>query len=155
MTRDPVPDHAEIRFLRLPHGEGIEPPSYMSDGAAAADLRAAVTEPLTLAPGEIAVVPSGFALEIPPGWELQIRPRSGLAARHGVTIVNAPATIDSDYRGEIRVALINLGREPFVIERGMRVAQVLPARVVRIRWRESETLGATARGDGGFGHSGL
>lgn len=143
-----------IRFQRLPHGEGIELPAYATSGSAAADLRAAVDAPVVLAPRSIALIPSGFALEIPPGWEVQIRPRSGLALKHGVTVVNAPATIDSDYRGEVKVALVNLGPEAFTVERGMRIAQILPARVTRIEWTEAESLTATARGAGGFGHSG-
>ncbi|NOT33729.1 MAG: dUTP diphosphatase [Candidatus Eisenbacteria bacterium] len=144
-----------IRIQWLPHGEGLEPPSYATAGSAAADVRAAVSESITLAPGTIEMIPTGFALEIPPGWEVQIRPRSGLAGKHGVTLPNAPATIDSDYRGEIRVALINLGREPFVVERGMRIAQMLPAPVTRIAFEAVRELTTTVRGAGGFGHSGV
>lgn len=147
-------DHATIRIRRLPHGEAIELPEYMTPGAAAADIRAALEAPFAIAPGSIAMIPTGFAMEIPPGFELQIRPRSGLAVKHGVTIVNAPATIDSDYRGEVMVALVNLGREAFVVERGMRIGQVLLGRVTRIAWQEADELSATARGAGGFGHSG-
>lgn len=144
-----------IRLLRLPHGEGLEPPAHMTAGAAGADVRAAVDAPLTIAPGAIVLVPTGFAFEIPDGWEIQLRPRSGLAVKHGVTIVNAPATIDSDYRGEVKVALVHLGREPFTIERGMRIAQAVAARVTRIAWEEVDTLAASERGAGGFGHSGV
>lgn len=147
-------DSIGIRILRLPHGEGLELPRYMTAGAAAADVHAAVEAPITIAPGSVALVPTGLALEIPIGYEVQIRPRSGLAVKHGVTVINAPATIDADYRGEVKVALVNLGAEPFVVERGMRIAQVLPARVTRAEWREAEALTPTARGEGGFGHSG-
>jgi dUTP pyrophosphatase len=147
-------DTVEIAVLRLPHGDGLELPRYMTDGAAAADVRAAVEAPLSIAPGTVALVPTGLALEIPLGYEVQIRPRSGLAVTHGVTVINAPATIDADYRGEVKVALVNLGSTPFTVERGMRIAQMLPARVVRAAWREAEALSETARGSGGFGHSG-
>jgi len=144
-----------IRVRRLPHGEDVDLPRAMTPGAAASDVCAAVSEPLVIAPGAIAAVPTGLAVEIPTGWELQIRPRSGLAFRHGVTLINAPATIDSDYRGEILVALVNLGREPFVVTRGMRIAQVLPQRVTRVTWEEAPALAETARGEGGFGHTGV
>jgi len=144
-----------IRIQRLPHGEGIELPRYMTDGAAAADIRAAVQSPVTIDPGTIALIPTGLAMEIPPGWELQIRPRSGLAVKHGVTVINAPATIDADYRGELQVALVNLGGAPFTIERGMRIAQMLLGPATRIAWEQAETLSPTARGSHGFGHSGV
>ena len=144
-----------VRVLRLPHGRDLELPRYMTAGAAAADIRSAVDAPLVIAPGAIAMVPTGLAIEIPPGWELQIRPRSGLAVQHGVTVINAPATIDADYRGEVRVGLVNHGPDPFTIERGMRIAQVLLAPVTRVAWEEAETLTETARGGGGFGHSGV
>lgn len=150
-----APEAVGVRVMRLPHGEGLDLPRYMSDGAAAADLHAAVEAAVEIAPGEIALLPTGLALEIPAGWELQIRPRSGLAARHGVTVVNAPATIDADYRGEVKVALINHGRDPFTVERGMRIAQVCLGRATRIAWEEAASLAPTARGDGGFGHSGI
>ena len=144
-----------IRVQRLPHGETIELPEYMTRDAAAADIRAAVSEPVTLEPRATALIPTGLAIELPPGWELQIRPRSGLAVKHGITVINAPATIDADYRGEVQVALVNLGAAPFVIERGMRIAQVLLGQVTRIVWEEAEQLTPTARGGGGFGHSGV
>ncbi len=144
-----------IRVRRLPHGLDLALPDYATPGSAAADVRAAVASDVRIEPGAIAMIPTGFAVEIPPGWELQIRPRSGLAARYGVTLPNTPATIDSDYRGEIVVALINHGPAPFVVERGMRIAQLLPARVTRIAWEESDALTETARGAGGFGHSGV
>jgi dUTP pyrophosphatase len=147
----PVP----VRILRLPHAEGLPLPAYESEGAAGLDLRAAVGEPIELAPGSITRVPTGFAIEVPPGFEVQLRPRSGLAARYGITLANSPATIDSDYRGEIFVALIHHGTEPFRVERGMRVAQMVLARVPRIAWTETDDLTATARGTGGFGHTGV
>lgn len=146
--------HTTVRVQRLPHGAGIELPAYMTSGAAAADIQAAVEAPLVIAPRAIALVPTGLAFEIPAGYEVQIRPRSGLALKHGVTLVNAPATIDSDYRGEVKVALVNLGSEPFTVERGMRIAQVLLGRVDRIAWEEVGALSTTPRGAGGFGHSG-
>jgi dUTP pyrophosphatase len=118
------------------------------------DVAAAVDEPLTLEPGDRVLVPCGFAVALPDGFEAQLRPRSGLASRHGVTVVNAPGTIDADYRGEVTVALINLGREPFVIERGMRIAQLLVAPVPRVAWREVDELPDSVRGAGGFGHTG-
>jgi len=152
MTHDPPA--IAVRLLRLPHAEGIDPPAYASDGAAGMDVRAAVAESRVIPPGAIERVPTGFAVELPAGFELQLRPRSGLAAKHGLTIANSPATIDSDYRGEIFVALINHGSEPFTLERGMRVAQLVLGRVPRLEWVVSETLTPTARGAGGFGHTG-
>src|SRR5262245_57314140 len=150
-----TPDAATpVRILRLTHAEGLPLPAYESAGAAGLDVRAAVAEPLVLAPGAIALVPTGFALEVPPGFEMQVRPRSGLAARHGITLPNSPATIDSDYRGEVRVVVQNLGAEPFTIERGLRIAQLVLQRVPRVVWVEAEELSATARGEGGFGHTG-
>jgi len=118
------------------------------------DLAAAVVAPVALAPGARALVPCGFSVAVPEGFEAQIRPRSGLASKHGVTVVNAPGTIDADYRGEVKVALVNLGSEVFTIERGMRVAQMLVAPVPRVRWSEVDELPPTARADGGFGHTG-
>jgi len=154
MTPEPEPIPIRIHVQRLPHAAGLEAPAYATAGAAGMDVRAAVATPLAIAPGAIARVPTGFSVEVPPGFELQLRPRSGLAAKHGLTLVNSPATIDSDYRGEVFVALINHGAEPFVVERGMRVAQLLLARVPRIEWVEMESLTPTARGAGGFGHTG-
>jgi dUTP pyrophosphatase len=118
------------------------------------DVRAAIDEPLSLAPGAITLVPTGLALEVPPGFEMQVRPRSGLAAKHGITLPNSPATIDSDYRGEVRVIVQNLGAEPFLIERGLRIGQFVLQRVPRVAWDEVEVLSATERGAGGFGHTG-
>lgn len=143
-----------VRIQRLPHAEGLPLPAYETAGAAGMDVRAAVDAPLTLAPGAIALVPTGLVLEVPEGFEMQVRPRSGLAARHGITLPNSPATIDSDYRGEVRVIVQNLGAEPFVVERGARIAQLVLQRVPRVEWVEAERLSDTARGPGGFGHTG-
>jgi dUTP pyrophosphatase len=144
-----------VRIRRLPHGEDLPLPAYETPGSAGMDVRAAVEAPLTLARGDIALVPTGFALEVPEGFEMQVRPRSGLAAKHGLTLPNSPATIDSDYRGEVRVILQNLGPEPFVVERGMRIAQLVLQRVPRVEWVESGELTATGREAGGFGHTGV
>jgi dUTP pyrophosphatase len=129
-------------------------PRYMSDAAAGLDLVAAPEAPVCLAPGARALIPTGVAIELPPGHEGQVRPRSGLAVKRGVTVLNAPGTIDEDYRGEVKVALVNLGQEPFVVERGMRVAQLIVSPVSRVEVEEVEDLGATDRGAGGFGHTG-
>ena len=145
----------EVAVQRLPHGDGLALPAYASAGAAGADLLAAVADPVVLAPGERAAIPSGIALALPQGFEAQVRPRSGLALDHGVTVLNAPGTVDADYRGEIKVILVNLGRSPFVIERGMRIAQIVVARIEAVRWRVSESLPASGRGANGFGSSGL
>ena len=145
---------ATVGVLRLPEGEGLPLPTYMSEGAAGADVVAAVEADITLAPGERALIPAGFALEIPPGLEVQVRPRSGLAHKHGVTIVNAPGTIDSDYRGPVGVLLVNLGSEPFVVRRGERIAQLVVAPVVRAAFVEAQALGASGRGGGGCGSTG-
>ena len=138
----------------LPHGEGLPLPRYETDGAAGLDLRAAIDTPIALAPMERRPIPTGLRVAIPRGFEGQVRARSGLALKHGLAVVNAPGTLDSDYRGELQVLLVNLGPEPFTIERGMRIAQVLLAPVTRIAWEEAESLTETARGAGGFGHSG-
>ena len=129
-------------------------PRYTSANASGMDVAAALSEPLVLVPGEIALVPSGFAVAIPPGFELQVRPRSGMAIKHGITVVNAPGTIDADYRGEIKVGLINLGKEVYQIQRGDRIAQLVLAPVARALIRQVEQLDATSRGSGGFGHTG-
>ncbi len=146
-----------IGLVRLPHGEDLPLPAYETIGAAGMDIRAAVAQdqPIALKPGSRVLVPTGFILEIPPGYEIQVRPRSGLAAKHGITCLNTPGTIDSDYRGEVRVLLINLGDETFVIERGMRIAQLVVAPVVQAAMQERATVGATERGSGGFGSTGL
>jgi dUTP pyrophosphatase len=141
-----------LRVRRL--SERVELPRYATHGSAGLDLAAAVEGPLVLQPGERALVPTGLAIALPPGHEGQVRPRSGLAVRHGVTVLNAPGTVDEDYRGEVKVALINLGREPFVVEPGMRVAQLIVAPVTRVEIEDSPDLDETARGVGGFGHTG-
>ncbi len=146
-----------LNLQRLPHGEGIDLPSYETRGAAGMDLRAAVdaATPLTLAPGRRALVPTGFVFEIPAGYEAQIRPRSGLAFKHGITCLNTPGTIDSDYRGEVKVLLINHGDEDFVITRGMRIAQMVIAPVTQLPVLEVTETTQTARGAGGFGSTGV
>jgi dUTP pyrophosphatase len=143
-----------VRIRRLPHADGLPLPAYETPGAAGMDVRAAVDIPVALAPGAIAMVPTGIALEVPEGFEMQVRPRSGLAAQPGITLPNSPATIDSDYRGEVRVIVQNLGAEPFTIERGMRIAQLVLQRAPRVAWVEVDQLSGTARGAGGFGHTG-
>jgi len=146
----------DVRVLRLPHGADLPLPQYQSAHAAGLDLSAAVPAdaPLMLASGAHALVPTGLAIALPPGYEAQVRPRSGLAARHGVTVLNAPGTIDADYRGEIQVVLINHGREPFAVTRGLRIAQMVIAPVAGARLVETATLDATSRGSGGFGSTG-
>jgi dUTP pyrophosphatase len=141
-----------IAILRLPHGNGLPLPCYATPGAAGMDVVAA--EALTLAPGTRHAVATGFAMAIPDGYEVQVRPRSGLALKHGVTCLNAPGTIDSDYRGEVKVILANLGQEPFTIARGDRIAQLVPAPVQRAALVEADSLDATQRGAGGFGSTG-
>ena len=147
----PLPETL-IAILRLPHGEGLPLPAYATAGAAGLDIVAA--EELVLAPGARAAVATGFALAIPEGYEVQVRPRSGLALRHGVTCLNTPGTIDSDYRGEVKVVLANLGAEPFAVRRGERIAQLVPAPVQRATLTEVRSLDETARGAGGFGSTG-
>src|SRR5918996_3249344 len=142
----------EIKLTRLPHGEGMPLPKYATEHAAGLDVCAA--EELVLEPGERHAVATGFAIEIPHGYEVQVRPRSGLALKHGVTCLNTPGTIDSDYRGEVKVILANLGDAPFEIVRGERIAQLVPAPVQRARFDEVDSLGETARGSGGFGSTG-
>ncbi len=144
-----------VAVKRLPHGEGLPLPSYATEGAAGLDLIAAVTEPVVLAPGQRALVPTGLAIALPPGYELQVRPRSGLALKNGIVLPNSPGTVDEDYRGELQVIVMNAGSEPFTITRGMRIAQAVLAPVVRIAWREADVLPETARGEGGFGSTGV
>jgi len=141
-----------IAITRLPHGEGLPLPSYASDGAAGLDVVAA--EDFTLAPGARHAVATGFAIAIPPGYEVQVRPRSGLALKHGITCLNTPGTIDCDYRGEVKVILANLGAEPFEVKRGERIAQLVPAPVLRAEFAEADSLDETSRGAGGFGSTG-
>lgn len=143
-----------VRVRRLPHAAGLPLPQPASAGSAGLDLRAAVESELVLSPGERALVPTGLVLEIPPGWEGQVRPRSGLALRHGITLPNAPGTIDSDYRGELQVILANTGSEPVTIRRGDRIAQLVVAPVAAVEWIESDELSASAREGGGFGSTG-
>jgi dUTP pyrophosphatase len=147
---------AEVRIVRLPHGADLPLPQYHSALAAGLDLPAAISAdaPIELAPGARVLIPCGFAMALSPGHEGQIRPRSGLAARHGITVLNAPGTIDADYRGEVQVLLVNLGSEPFLINRGMRIAQLVIAPVYRPSVVEAESLNATARGAGGLGSTG-
>jgi len=145
-----------IRVKRLPHGEGLPLPSYQSKHAAGLDLVAGLSErePLELLPSARALIPTGFALELPAGYEAQIRPRSGLALKYGVTLLNSPGTVDCDYRGELMVLLINHGSEPFIVRRGDRIAQLVIAPVAQVEIVAVEALGATTRGQGGFGSTG-
>ena len=148
--------YPQLRLRRLPHGEGLPLPAYQTAHAAGLDLAAAVPAdaPVTLAPGARGLVPTGFAIALPEGFEAQVRPRSGLAAHHGVTVLNTPGTIDADYRGEIQVIMLNAGDAPFTVERGMRIAQAVLAPVQRVVWQEADALPDTARGAGGFGSTG-
>ncbi|WP_201000451.1 dUTP diphosphatase [Paenibacillus glycanilyticus] len=145
----------QILFKRLPGNEDIALPSKMSEWAAGFDLQAAVTEPVVLAPGERKLVPTGLAMAMPPQVEAQVRPRSGLAFKHGITCLNSPGTIDADYRGEVKVLLINLGQEPFTINRGERIAQMVIQQLPEIAISEADELPDTVRGTGGFGHTGV
>jgi dUTP pyrophosphatase len=144
-----------MQIRRLPHSEGLPLPTYMTAGAAGMDLHAAVRDDVVIEPGAIVLVPTGLEVAIAEGFEGQVRPRSGLAVKHGISLPNTPATIDADYRGEIRVPLINLGRASFVVSRGMRIAQFVVAPVARVAWVEVEDLPETVRAAGGFGHSGV
>jgi dUTP pyrophosphatase len=150
-----VPRCVAVQIRRLPHAAGLDLPAYQTAGAAGMDLHAAVDTALTIDAGAIVLVPTGLQIAVPDGFEAQVRPRSGLAVTHGISLPNTPATIDSDYRGEIRVPLINLGRAPFVVTRGMRIAQLVVAPVVRVTWDEVGELPETDRGGRGFGHSGV
>jgi dUTP pyrophosphatase len=145
----------EIEVVRLAHAHDLALPDYATAAAAGADLLAAIDQDIELAPLERKIVPTGISIALPVGFEAQVRPRSGLAAKNGVTLVNSPGTIDADYRGEIGVILINLSREPFRISRGMRIAQLVVARHARAVWREVSKLDQTARGAGGFGSTGV
>lgn len=147
-------NNVPISLLRMPHGQDMPLPAYATAQSAGMDLCAAVDSPLTLKPGARILVPTGLAIALPPGFEAQIRPRSGLAFKNGVTVLNSPGTIDADYRGEIKVILANLGAEDFIIERGMRIAQMVIARHETVQWEMVETLDNTARGSGGFGSTG-
>lgn len=146
-----------VAIRRLDHADGLPLPSYQTDLAAGMDLCAAVDarSPLTIEPGQRLAVPTGLAIALPPGYEAQVRPRSGLALRHGITVLNSPGTIDADYRGEIRVILVNLGTEAFAIGRGARIAQLVVSPVSRVAWQPVDALPESGRGDGGFGSTGL
>ncbi|KJS27711.1 MAG: deoxyuridine 5'-triphosphate nucleotidohydrolase [Hyphomonadaceae bacterium BRH_c29] len=149
-------NEVNVAVRPLPHFEGLQLPAYETIGSAGMDVRAAVPEgePIILAPGERNMVPTGLSVAIPQGYEIQVRPRSGLAAKHGLTCLNTPGTIDSDYRGEIKVILVNLGQEAFTIQRGERIAQLVLAPVTRLVWQAVDTLDETDRGAGGFGSTG-
>jgi len=144
----------KISFKRLSHGEGLPLPAYQTVGSAGMDLHAAVTEDCTIAPGARLLLPCGFSLAIPEGFEGQVRSRSGLALKHGIAVLNAPGTIDSDYRGEVGVVLVNHGERPFPVTRGLRIAQLVISRVEHAEWTEVDQLPDTARGQGGYGHTG-
>ena len=145
-----------LRLMPLPHFEGLEPPAYQTSGSAGMDVRAALPEdaPVVLQPGERRLIPTGLVMAVPPGFECQIRPRSGLALKHGLTCLNTPGTVDSDYRGEVQVILANLGSEPFTVRRGERIAQLVVARYERVEPVTVESLDETERGAGGFGSTG-
>lgn len=150
MTDAPI----RVQIQRLRGNDDVPLPDYQSDHAAGMDLHAAVTDDVTIKPGDIALIPCGFAMAVPVGYEAQVRPRSGLAARYGISMPNAPGTIDADYRGQVQVPLINHGKEPFVVSRAMRIAQMLIKPVPRVQWEVVEKLPGTQRGEGGFGHTG-
>jgi dUTP pyrophosphatase len=143
-----------ISVIRLPHGADMDLPSYATEHAAGLDLLAALAEPMAIEPGKWAMVPTGIAIALPVGYEAQVRPRSGLAAKHGLTVLNAPGTIDADYRGEIKVIVINLGNSTYSVEPKSRIAQLVIAPITQISWKIAETLPETARGEGGFGSTG-
>ena len=144
-----------IEIATLPHFEGLTLPNHATELAAGVDLEAAIDMPITLQPDERQLIPTGISIALPPGYEAQIRPRSGLAFKNGVTVLNSPGTIDADYRGEVKALLINHGQHPFVIERGMRIAQMVIAAHARVSWQQVETLSSTDRGEGGFGSTGV
>lgn len=145
----------QVAVKRLPHADGLALPAYATPDSAGLDLQAAIAEPITLKPGERRLVPTGLAIAVPPGFEAQVRPRSGLALKHGVTVLNAPGTVDADYRGEVGVVLINHGDQPFTINRGERIAQMIVAAYSRVAWNEMAELPQTQRGAGGFGSTGV
>jgi len=147
-------EQIRVALKRVRHGSDLPLPGHMTSHSAGMDLHADLTEEIVLAPGERTLVPTGIAIALPDGYEAQIRPRSGLALKHGISLVNSPGTIDADYRGEISVIVINHGSEPFVIRRGERIAQMVVARFSRVEWQETDELTDTLRGDGGFGHTG-
>lgn len=154
MTDNNKTNKVEVALLPHDHAVGLNLPTYATESAAGMDLSAALEEAIELAPGERALVPTGLSIALPSGFEAQIRPRSGLAIKHGITVLNAPGTVDADYRGEIKVILANMGNEEFTIERGMRIAQMVIARYANVEWNVVETLEETERGAGGFGSTG-
>lgn len=147
-------ERIRVRIARRVEDADLPLPTYESEGAAGMDVRACMEVPLTLAPGETALIPTGFSIAVPRGYEAQVRPRSGLALRHAISLSNTPGTIDSDYRGEVKIILINHGAEPFTVEHGMRIAQLVVAPVTRVQWEEVPELPGTDRGEGGFGSTG-
>jgi dUTP pyrophosphatase len=149
-----LPRPITVKIKRLEHGRDVPLPVRMTEHAAGYDLHAAVSEPTTMNPGDIRLIPCGFAMALPPGYEAQIRPRSGLASKHGITMPNSPGTIDADYRGEVQVVMINHGKQPFAIERGMRIAQMVVMPVPPVKLVEVDDLDQTSRGQRGFGHTG-
>lgn len=149
-------EQLRVRILRInPDKTDIPLPAYSTEGSAGMDICAAVEDDCMLKPGETALIPTGFIIELPPGHEAQIRPRSGLAIKHGLGILNAPGTIDSDYRGEVKIILTNFGKNPYTIRRGDRIAQMIVAPYERVKWEETSSLNSSARGSGGFGHTGI
>ena len=148
-------DEATLFIRRLPHAVDLPLPRYMSAAAAGLDILAAIKNPIVLLPGTRTLIPTGLQMAVPPGFEVQIRPRSGLAYKQGISVLNSPGTVDADYRGEVKVILANLGQEPFVIARGDRIAQMVLAQLAQAKLSECENLPETARGEGGFGHTGI
>jgi dUTP pyrophosphatase len=151
---DTSKDRIKVALKKMPHGQDLDLPAYATPGSAGVDLRAAIDEPLTLAPGQIALVPTGIAVAIPQGFEGQIRPRSGLATKHGISLINAPGTVDSDFRGEMRCSLINLGQKPYTVNRGDRISQMIIAPVFQAEFEEVAELPQSERGGGGWGSTG-
>ena len=147
-------ENITVEVRRKPGAEDIPLPQYMSEHASGMDVRAAVEGPVAIAPGEIKLIPTGLFVAVPPGYEVQVRPRSGLALKHGISVVNSPGTIDSDYRGEVKILMLNVGAEPFTIKRGDRIAQLVISPVVRAEWKLVDDLSGTERGAGGFGSTG-
>ena len=150
-----MPDSVKVKLVPMEHAVGLPLPKYETGLSAGMDLSAALEDALELGPGDRILVPTGLSIALPPGYEAQVRPRSGLAVKYGVTVINSPGTIDADYRGEIKVALINHGKEPFTIERGMRVAQMVVEKHEHIEWEVVKSLDETERGEGGFGSTGV
>ncbi|CUU05574.1 deoxyuridine 5'-triphosphate nucleotidohydrolase [Candidatus Kryptobacter tengchongensis] len=145
----------KVKIIRLRQNYDLPLPRYATEGSAGMDLYADLDDEITIKPGEIVLIPTGIAIELPPGYEAQIRPRSGLAINHGITLLNTPGTIDSDYRGEIKIILINLGKKNFTVKRGDRIAQMIISKYAKVEWEETTELNSTKRGSGGFGHTGL